>query len=55
MCIRDSVYTGSLDYTYSIRAIAVGRFARPPATAQLMYLPTTNANSALDYLEVKPK
>ncbi|HEX7699247.1 MAG TPA: hypothetical protein VF403_00910, partial [Kofleriaceae bacterium] len=49
------VYTGSLDYQYSIRAIAVGRFARPPATAQLMYVPTTNANSALDYLEVKPK
>jgi alpha-2-macroglobulin len=49
------IWTGALDYQYSIRAIAVGKFARPPATAQLMYVPTTNANSALDYLEVKPK
>jgi uncharacterized protein YfaS (alpha-2-macroglobulin family) len=49
------VYMSALDYQYSIRAIAVGKFARPPATAQLMYDPKVNANTALDVLEVKPK
>ena len=49
------VYSGSLDYTYSIRAIAVGKFARPPTTAQLMYDPQVNAQTALDILEVKPR
>ena len=49
------LYEESLDYQYSIRAIAVGKFARPPATAQLMYDPQTNAQTALDYLEVKAK
>jgi hypothetical protein len=48
-------YYGAFDYTYSIRAIAVGTFARPPATAQLMYDPQVNAHTALDILEVKPK
>jgi len=46
------VYMGSLDYEYSIRAIAAGKFTRPPATSQLMYDPKTNANTALDVLEV---
>jgi uncharacterized protein YfaS (alpha-2-macroglobulin family) len=48
-------YLGSFDYTYSIRAIAVGKFARPPTTAQLMYDPKVNAHTALDMLEVKPR
>ena len=48
-------YLGTFDYVYSIRAIAVGKFARPPATAQLMYEPKTNANTALDLIEVKPR
>lgn len=49
------VWNGSFEYTYAIRAIAVGKFARPPATAQLMYDPQTNAQTALDTLEVKAK
>jgi uncharacterized protein YfaS (alpha-2-macroglobulin family) len=49
------VWNGALEYTYSIRAIAIGKFARPPATAQLMYDPKTNAQTALDILEVKAK
>jgi hypothetical protein len=48
-------YFSSFDYVYSIRAIAVGKFARPPTTAQLMYDPKVNAHTALDFLEVKPK
>jgi uncharacterized protein YfaS (alpha-2-macroglobulin family) len=48
-------YLGTFDYVYSIRAIAVGKFARPPATAQLMYEPKTNANTALDLIEVVPR
>ncbi|HEX3475699.1 MAG TPA: MG2 domain-containing protein [Kofleriaceae bacterium] len=49
------VWNGSFEYTYSIRAIATGKFARPPATAQLMYDPKTAAQTALDLLEVKAK
>jgi uncharacterized protein YfaS (alpha-2-macroglobulin family) len=48
-------YERVFDYTYSIRAIAVGKFARPPATAQLMYDPKVNAHTGLDFLEVKPR
>jgi alpha-2-macroglobulin len=48
-------YTGNFEYVYSIRAIAVGKFARPPATAELMYEPTKHARTGLDYLEIKPK
>ncbi len=37
-------------------AIVAGAwFARPPATAQLMYDPKTTAQTALDVLEVKAK
>jgi alpha-2-macroglobulin len=49
------LYTGNFEYVYSIRAIAVGKFARPPATAELMYEPATRAQTGFDYLEVKPK
>jgi hypothetical protein len=49
------VYESTLDYEYSIRAIASGKFARPPARAELMYDPKQNANTALDVLEVKAK
>src|SRR6185312_1571117 len=49
------VYESSLDYEYSIRAIASGKFARPPARAELMYDPKQNANTALDVLEVVAK
>ncbi|MEO7730690.1 MAG: hypothetical protein ABIY55_06940, partial [Kofleriaceae bacterium] len=49
------VWNGSFEYTYAIRAIATGKFTRPPATAQLMYDPKVNAQTALDTLEVKAK
>jgi uncharacterized protein YfaS (alpha-2-macroglobulin family) len=49
------VYESTLEYVYSIRAIASGKFARPPAKAELMYDPKQNANTALDVLEVKAK
>jgi alpha-2-macroglobulin len=49
------VWDGSFEYRYSIRAIASGKFVRPPATAELMYDPKTNAQTALDFLEVAPK
>ncbi len=49
------VYDGNFEYVYSIRAIAVGTFARPPAVAELMYDPSKRAQTGLDYLEVKPK
>ncbi|MEJ7604112.1 MAG: alpha-2-macroglobulin family protein [Kofleriaceae bacterium] len=42
-------------YEYTMRAIAVGTFARPPAVGELMYEPGTNAQTALDLLEVKAK
>jgi uncharacterized protein YfaS (alpha-2-macroglobulin family) len=48
-------YRGDFEYVYSIRAIAVGKFARPPATAELMYEPAKHAQTGLDYLEVKAK
>jgi uncharacterized protein YfaS (alpha-2-macroglobulin family) len=38
-----------------IRAIATGKFTRPPTTAERMYEPETNARTALDVIEVKPK
>jgi hypothetical protein len=49
------VYDGEFEYRYSIRAIASGKFVRPPATAELMYDPKTNAQTALDFLEISPK
>jgi uncharacterized protein YfaS (alpha-2-macroglobulin family) len=52
-----SVYQGSGDHVheYSLRAIAAGTFARPPATAELMYDPDVRAQTALDTIEVKAK
>jgi uncharacterized protein YfaS (alpha-2-macroglobulin family) len=49
------VWDGTFEYRYSIRAIAQGKFVRPPATAELMYDPKTNAQTALDFLEIAPK
>ena len=49
------VYDGDFEYVYSIRAIAVGKFARPPAVAELMYEPSKRAQTGFDYIEVKPK
>ncbi|HUS27464.1 MAG TPA: hypothetical protein VMZ53_03115, partial [Kofleriaceae bacterium] len=49
------IWDGTFEYRYSIRAIASGKFVRPPATAELMYDPKTNAQTALDFLEIKAK
>ncbi|HEU4730355.1 MAG TPA: MG2 domain-containing protein [Kofleriaceae bacterium] len=46
---------GSYVHEFQIRAIAAGRFARPPTVAQLMYEPAINAQTALDLLEIKPR
>ncbi|HET7500138.1 MAG TPA: alpha-2-macroglobulin family protein, partial [Kofleriaceae bacterium] len=46
---------GSYVHEFQIRAIAAGKFARPPTVAQLMYEPTVNAQTALDVLEIKPR
>jgi uncharacterized protein YfaS (alpha-2-macroglobulin family) len=46
---------GNYVHEFTIRAIAVGKFARPPTVAELMYEPATNAQTAYDVIEVKPK
>ncbi|HSR97571.1 MAG TPA: MG2 domain-containing protein [Kofleriaceae bacterium] len=52
-----SQYTsrGRRVHEFEIRAIAAGKFARPPTMAELMYLPETNAQTALDIIEIEPK
>lgn len=40
---------------YMIRAIAEGHFAVPPSHAELMYEPEKNAQTALHYIDIKPK
>jgi len=49
-----SDYGGYL-YEFSMRATQAGTFVRPPTTAELMYDPEVNANTALDRIEIKPK
>ncbi len=46
---------GSYDHEFTIRAIAAGKFVRPPSVAELMYAPATNAQTAADYLVIKAK
>ncbi len=48
-------WTGGYTYEFQIRAIAVGKFTRPPTRSELMYDPQVNARAALDTIEVKPK
>jgi uncharacterized protein YfaS (alpha-2-macroglobulin family) len=48
-------WKGGYTYEFMIRAIATGKFTRPPTTAERMYEPETNARTALDVIEVKPK
>jgi uncharacterized protein YfaS (alpha-2-macroglobulin family) len=52
-----SEYTsrGRRVHEFQIRAIAAGKFARPPTMAELMYLPETRAQTALDIIEIKAK
>ncbi len=40
---------------YMMRAIAEGRFATPPAHAELMYEPEKNAQTPINYIDVKSK
>jgi uncharacterized protein YfaS (alpha-2-macroglobulin family) len=42
-------------YEYSMRAIAAGKFARPPTRAELMYEPETRAATGYDVIEIKAK
>jgi alpha-2-macroglobulin len=46
---------GRYVYEFSMRAIAAGKFARPPTTAELMYEPTTRAQSGFEMIEIKAK
>lgn len=46
---------GRYVHEFTMRAIAVGTFARPPTVAELMYEPTTRAQTALTMIEVKAK
>jgi uncharacterized protein YfaS (alpha-2-macroglobulin family) len=46
---------GQYVHEFTMRAIAVGTFARPPTVAELMYEPTTRAQTALTMIEVKAK
>ncbi len=46
---------GSYVHEFTMRAIAIGKFARPPTVAELMYEPATNAQTGLDIIEIKGK
>ena len=46
---------GRYVHEFSMRAIAAGTFARPPTVAELMYEPTTRAQSGFDVIEIKAK
>lgn len=42
-------------HEFQIRAIAAGKFARPPSVAELMYEPAVRAQTGLDIIEIKPR
>jgi uncharacterized protein YfaS (alpha-2-macroglobulin family) len=46
---------GRYKHEFQVRAIAAGKFARPPTVAELMYAPETSAQTALDIIEIKPR
>ncbi len=46
---------GEYTYEFSMRAMSVGKFARPPTTAELMYEPEVHAQTAFDVVEIKAK
>ena len=48
-------YRGTYKHEFMMRATTVGTFARPPATAELMYDPQVNGSTAYTSIEVKPK
>ena len=42
-------------HEFTIRAIAVGKFTRPPTVASLMYQPAIHAQTAADVIEIKAR
>jgi len=48
-------WKGGYTYEFMIRATSVGKFTRPPSTAERMYEPQVNARTALDMIEVRAK
>ena len=46
---------GSYVHEFTMRAIAVGTFARPPTVSELMYEPAIRAQTAMTTIEVKAK
>jgi alpha-2-macroglobulin len=42
-------------YEFQVRAIASGKFTRPPTVAELMYDPAVRAQTAADVIEIKPR
>jgi alpha-2-macroglobulin len=49
------IWGGTQVYEFSMRATQVGTFARPPATAELMYEPATRGQTGFERIEVKAK
>lgn len=48
-------YKGGYVYEFTMRATSVGKFARPPTVAEMMYDPATNARGGFDVIEIKAK
>lgn len=48
-------YRGKYTYEFSMRATSVGKFARPPTVAEMMYAPAVNAREQFGFIEVKAK
>jgi len=46
---------GRYVHEFQIRAIAAGKFTRPPAVAELMYKPDVKAETAADIIEIKAR
>lgn len=46
---------GRVVHEFQIRAIAAGKFTRPPTVAELMYEPATRAQTAADVVEIKAR
>jgi uncharacterized protein YfaS (alpha-2-macroglobulin family) len=46
---------GRYVHEFQIRAIAAGKFTRPPTVAELMYEPAINAQTGADVIEIKAK
>jgi uncharacterized protein YfaS (alpha-2-macroglobulin family) len=49
------VWSGHYDHEYKMRAIAAGKFVRPPTVATLMYAPEVMAQTAAETIEIVGK